>query len=130
MVDTKSVDQQLLRFDHVIVAIARKFAPQFVAGLARSATAETVGYDQRILGAVERLPAPEQLRTEGVDNGFATTIGAVQQQHRIREAPFGIAPRCSKCDIVLAKLRQRLAGLEAKVAEDEICFFSARRYRS
>src|SRR4051812_10846241 len=120
MVDAKTLDQQLLRLDHVFVAIAREFGAQAIARLARSATADTIGDDQIILCAVERLPAAEQLRAEEIDNGFPVAVGAVQQQHRIRDATRGIAPRRSKGDIVLAKLRKRFAGLETKIADDEI----------
>jgi len=120
--------EQLLRVDHVVVAIVRKFGAQTVARLARAAAPDRIRYDQIIFLAVERLPACEEL-TEIVKNGFAAAVSAMQKQHGVDDMTSRIAPGRTECHIVDAQFRQGLAVLKMEVARNEIVLSSARILR-
>ena len=80
MIEAKSLgDEQFLGVDHVVVAVARKFGAQAVAWFARNAATNGVGYDQIIFGAIERLPAAEELGTKTLKDGFSAAASAVKQ---------------------------------------------------
>ena len=57
--------QAVLRVDHVVVVVARKFRAQAVGGLARFSVADGVGKDDEVFRGIERLAGAEQLAREG-----------------------------------------------------------------
>src|SRR5712671_1960426 len=94
MIDTKSLrDEQPLRVNHVVVAVARKFGAQAVARFAGTAIADGIWDDQIVFCAIEWQPAPEEFAAKIVKNGFSAAVRAVQQQHGIRVARMNVSHR-------------------------------------
>src|SRR5262249_61537182 len=95
----------LLPPTHSFVAGARKLGPHPVAGFQETATADAIRDDQIIFCAIERLPTREELTAKIVKNGFSAAVGAVQQQHGIRDPARRISLGHSERYVVLAKFR-------------------------
>src|SRR6516162_10090340 len=77
-------DQPIAGFDHVMVAVVRKFPLEPVGGLARSATPDRVRHDHEILRRIERLAGGEQLVCKARAQPIGTGAGvALQQQHAV-----------------------------------------------
>src|SRR5689334_23953851 len=57
--------QAMMRDDHVVVVVSRKFGTQAVGWLRRLAVPERVGNDEEVAARIERLAPSEELPGEG-----------------------------------------------------------------
>src|ERR1700732_655423 len=57
-------DQPITRFDHVVVAVMRKFSLEPVGGLARATASNRIRHDDEVFRRIERLPGRKQLVVE------------------------------------------------------------------
>jgi hypothetical protein len=77
-------EQPVLRIHHVVVAIAREFRAQAIAGLRRLAVADAVGHHDEVLVRVQDLPGAEQFAGEfGADELRTTAARAVSDEHGV-----------------------------------------------
>ena len=124
MVHLQSVgEQRVLRADHVVVGVLRKPRAKAVARLARLAVTDAVRQDDEVARGVEQLPGSEQLAAERArEEAFARPARAVENQHRVAHDARCVASGRADRPVVQVELRQRLAGAEAEIADDEIAF--------
>ena len=76
---------------------------------------------------VERLPGPVKLVGEvRLQELAARAAGAVEGHHRIVDPPVGAPARRAQRQVMHAQFGQRLAVLEAEIAEDDVALGAAR----
>ena len=128
MTDVQALGQQpVLRFDHVAVAVVRKAGVQPVARLAGVAVADAVGEHDEVLRGIERLTRREELARKFRSHETRTApSGAVQDEDRVMHHAVGVRARCTEGAIVDAQLRERLAGGESEVLEEEVALHRRR----
>src|SRR5688500_7478225 len=82
---------------------------------------DVVGQDDEVPGRVERLPRTKQLAGEVASRELAArAAGAVHDEHRVPDDSLGVLPGRAERAVVDPQLRQRLAGREPKVLDDEV----------
>ena len=85
--------------------------------------ADTVGNDQEVPAAVERLVLAEQLAgKQRAQKRAAFARSAVQDEHRIPDLPFFIPFRLSDRAEVHPKRRQRFSGGELEILYNKVAF--------
>ncbi len=122
VVDAEALGQQLvLGQDHIVVVVFGEPGVQPVRGLGRLPVADGVRDDDVPARHIEQPARGEQHAGElGPDEGLAGSACAVQDDHRIGDAPRRIARRLAEGAIVHPQLGQGLAGAEMEVADDVV----------
>ena len=111
----------MLRFDHVAIAVARKFCVESIARLAGLAVAEIVRQDEKVARGVQRLARVKKFARElGPQEIAAISSGPVKDQHRILNAAEFINPRRTECAVMHPQIRQDFSRSKMKITKDEI----------
>src|SRR5262245_22723353 len=83
--------------------------------------ADVVGHDDVEFGGVERLAGPEQFACEDRVLKIRPAAGrSMQNQDGVANHTLLVALRLTQRAVMNLQLRQRLAGIEPKILDDEI----------
>ena len=106
-------DERVLGGDHVAVAVRGEPRVEAVRRLRGAAVTDVVGDDDVVLCEVEQLPGEEELARELRAEKLATRAARrVKDEHGVGDVAAGVPLGLAEGEVVEAKLREALAGLE------------------
>src|SRR5271157_3756614 len=116
-------DEPVVRGGHVVIIVLRKMRVQAIAGLGRFSVADAVGKNNEVARRIEKLAWTKkyggELRREKL---LPSAAGSVKNEHRVGRAPSFILHRPAQSRVMQAQFRQRFAGMELKIVNDEVTF--------
>ena len=124
MIHRESVGEQtVIRFNHVEIAVARKFCVHAVTGLARFAVADPVRQHDEKFRSIQRLTSTKKFTGKFRSNKLRAAAGrSVHDQNCIGRFALRIFLRFAERPVVDAQLRQRFARLKFKIRNRVIAF--------
>ncbi len=116
-------DQRILCGHHILIVVLRKVRVQPVAGSAGLSVTDAVRQNDEISGRVEQPSFPEQNTAELIRQEIAPrSARAVQDEHRIVDAPMRVAVRLAEHGVVNAQFGQGLSRCETEIWSDVLAF--------